>query len=64
MAGASEQDVTIDELREEVRIVHSRLDNNPDVKRYAGMDLCLPFIADSGPDLLQISTIGTFDSSA
>ena len=37
LVAASQQDVTIDELREEVRIVHSRIDNNSDVKRYAGM---------------------------
>ena len=32
----AEQERTIEELREEVRIVQSRFENNPDVKRYAG----------------------------
>ena len=34
--GAAEKEATIRELREEVRIVRSRMENNPEVKRYAG----------------------------
>ena len=39
--GAAEKEATIRDLREEVRIVRARMENNPDVKRYAG--------ASSGP---------------
>ena len=34
--GAAEKEATIRELREEIRIVRSRMENNPEVKRYAG----------------------------
>ena len=37
--GAAEKEATIRELREEVRIVRSRMENNPEVKRYAGVRL-------------------------
>jgi len=37
--GAAEKETTIRELREEIRIVRARMENNPEVKRYAGRSL-------------------------
>ena len=64
--GAAEKEATIRELREEIRIVRSRMENNPEVKRYAGAPrgnlvwasnpyaLCSPAIAVQSVDVTGV----------